>query len=93
MDCKDCGSISYYAHEADMAAMERTIHRQWITIIVLIVAIVMSFVGFFLYENQFEHSTTTTTTEDISQYVDADGTAIVAGIRDAIYGNEGQTNG
>lgn len=75
-----------------MTRMERTIQRQWLTIIILIVAIISMFVGFFIYENQFEDSTTTsTTTEDVSQYVNADGAAIVAGIGDAICGNESQT--
>lgn len=93
MDCKNCNKVvPYLAHEADMARMERTIQRQWTTIIILIATVVCLCVGFFIYESQFDKSTITTTTEDVSQCVDSDGTAIVAGIGDAIYGNEGQTN-
>lgn len=83
--------VSYVSHEGDMARMERTIQRQWITIIILIVTMAVMFVGFFIYESQFED--VCTTTEGVSQYIDADGTAVVAGIGDAMYGYEGQTNG
>lgn len=94
MDCNNCNKVvPYVAHEATIASMERTINRQWITIIILIATVVCLCIGFFIYEKQFEHTTTTTTTEDVSQNVNADGTAIVAGIGDAIYGNEGYTEG
>lgn len=41
-------------HEYDMARMERTIVRQWIAIIVLIVCLAGICVGFFVYESQFQ---------------------------------------
>lgn len=55
MDCNNCNKVvQYIVHEGDMTRMERTIQRQWLTIIILIVAIISMFVGFFIYENQFE---------------------------------------
>ena len=55
MDCNNCNKVvPYIVHEGDMTRMERTIQRQWLTIIILIVAIISMFVGFFIYENQFE---------------------------------------
>ena len=80
--------VPFLVHEGDMARMERTIHRQWITIIVLIAALIMSFVGFSIYESQFEEQVIT---QDISQNVDTDGNAVIAGIGDAIYGNESES--
>ena len=94
MNCNECNKVvSYYTHESDMARLERTIHRLWLLVVILIVVVVLTNLGWIMYEAQYEGKTTTTTTEDISQYVDADGTAIVAGIGDAIYGYENQTNG
>lgn len=73
MNCNECNKVvSYYTHESDMARLERTIHRLWTIIIILIAALVCLCVGFFIYESQYEHATTTTTTEDVSQYVDSD---------------------
>lgn len=97
MDCNGCEKkggnvVSYISHEADMSRMERTIRRLWILLIIMLVMLVGTNIGWLMYESQFE-TVSSTTTEDVSQYVDADGTAIVAGIGDAIYGNESQTNG
>lgn len=46
--------VSFLVHEGDMTRMERTIQRQWVTIIILIVAMISMFVGFVIYEKQFE---------------------------------------
>ena len=37
-----------------MTRMERTIQRQWLTIIILIVAMISMFIGFVIYKKQFE---------------------------------------
>lgn len=55
MNCNECNKVvSYYTHESDMARLERTIHRLWTIIIILIVALVCLCVGFFIYGSQFE---------------------------------------
>lgn len=46
--------IPYIAHESMMARMERITHRQWIVILVLILALVASNVGWIIYESQWE---------------------------------------
>lgn len=96
MDCNGCekkgdNAVSFIVHSADMSRLERTIKRLWILLIIMLVMLVGTNIGWIMYESQFE-TVTSSTTEDVSQYVDANGTAIVAGIGDAIYGNEGQTN-
>ena len=92
MNCNECNKVvSYYTHESDMARLERTIHRLWTIIIILIAALVCLCVGFFIYESQFED--TYTTTEGVSQYIDTEGSAIVDGIGNANYGYTDQTNG
>lgn len=89
MDCNNCNRVvPYIVHEADMARMERTIRRLWTTIIVLIASVICLCVGFFIYESQFEDSTMT---KEVYQDVDSDGTAVIAGIGDAIYGYESET--
>ena len=93
MDCNHCNKVvPYIAHEADMARQERTIKRMWSIIVILIAVLVLTNVGWIVYESQFE-TTTTTEMQDVQQEITADGTAIVAGIGDAIYGDESQTDG
>ncbi len=71
--CNGCGerkapeTISYFEHESDMARMERHLKRSWITNIILIFLLVGMFIGFWVYESQFE---TVETVEEI--VVDAD---------------------
>ncbi len=94
MDCNNCNkNVPYIVHEADMSRLERTIHRLYKLLILLLILLVGTNIAWIIYESQYETTTTNTNTEDVSQYIDADGTAIVAGIGDAIYGNENQTNG
>ena len=72
--------IPYFAHEGAMARAERTIKRLWILILVLILCLVGTNAGWIIYESQF-------TDEIITQEVDTgDGTAVVSGTGDAIYG-------
>ena len=58
-----------YIHDAYISMAERTINRLWITVLVLIVMLVGTNIGWLWYESQFEEITTTTVTQDL----DADG--------------------
>lgn len=81
----DTAMIPYFVHEGDMTRMERNNKRLWIVILVLIVALIGSNVGWLIYESQFAE-------EIITQEVDTGiGTAVVSGTGDAIYG-EGKTD-
>ena len=55
-----------YIHDAYASTLERTIKRQWITIILLILLLFGSYIGFIYYESQFttEETTTIDTTQD-----------------------------
>jgi hypothetical protein len=66
MDNKD---VPYIVHEGDMARMERTIKRLWITNIILILLFVGSNVAWLMYESQFEE--TSTTTNEVTQELDS----------------------
>lgn len=57
-------SIPYIAHESMMARLERITHRQWIVILVLILALVASNVGWIVYESQWETYEEVTVTQD-----------------------------
>ena len=57
-------NIPYIAHESMMARLERITHRQWIVILVLILALVASNVGWILYESQWEVVEETTVTQE-----------------------------
>lgn len=47
-------SVPYIVHEAELARSERRDRRQWIVIIVLIFALIVSNIGWLIYESQFE---------------------------------------
>lgn len=65
--------ISYFAHEGMMARMERIMHRQWITIIILIVCLIVTNLAWVLYKNSFEE---TTTMQEVTQSAESEnGTA------------------
>ncbi len=60
-DCKTCKAkrkepenVPYIVHESAMARMERVNKRLWITVILLIVLLVGSNLGWMYYESQFE---------------------------------------
>ena len=57
-------NIPYIAHESMMARLERITHRQWIVILVLILALVASNVGWILYESRWEVVEETTVTQE-----------------------------
>lgn len=69
MDCNNCNKVvPYIVHEADMSRLERTIHRMWILLLVMLILLVGSNVAWMVYEKQYETTTTNTNTEDVSQY-------------------------
>ena len=76
-----------YIHEANLAFAERTVKRQWITIILLILLLFGSYVGFFYYESSFEDVVTTT----IDATQDGSGVNIVSG-GDALNVTESEDN-
>lgn len=60
-DCSSCKanhkepeSVPYFVYEAAMARNERKEKRMWFTILLLIVLLVGSNLGWMYYENQFE---------------------------------------
>ena len=59
-------NISFIAHEAMMARMERTIKRLTIIIILLIVLLCGTNIAWVYYENQFEDVVTTVEAESES---------------------------
>lgn len=49
--------VSYIAFEGEMTRMERVNHRLFILCIVLIVALLVTNIGWIIYESQFEYYT------------------------------------
>lgn len=90
----DSVTIPYFAHEGEMARMERANKRLWVIIIILIVALIGTNAGWLYYESQFSEEVTT-----VEQQMDTgEGMAIVSGIGDAVYGEsdsegDGKTEG
>ena len=64
-----------FIHDAYISMAERTIKRQWITIILLILLLFGSWIGFMYYESQFTDEETTT----IEATQDGDGLNMVSG--------------
>ena len=46
--------IPYFAHEGEMARMERMVRRMWAVIILLILLLAGSNAAWVMYENQFQ---------------------------------------
>lgn len=82
MNEQESAMIPYFAHEGEMNRAERANKRLWIIIIILIIALVGTNAGWIIYESQFSEVVTT-----VEQQVDTgEGTAVVSGTGDAIYG-------
>ena len=58
--------VSYFVFEGAMARMERTNHRQWIIIIILIAALILTNLAWIIYESQYIYE------EEITQEVTQD---------------------
>lgn len=61
-------NVPFIAYEASMSRFERIIKRLWITVILLIVLLVGSNIGWLIYESQFEYVETTVTQENTDGY-------------------------
>lgn len=82
--------VPYLAHEEELTRMERSVKRWFIGWIITFVALVLTNVGWVVYENQFEDVTTTVSQETSSE---GGGDAILNGDNAGavIYG-EGKTD-
>ena len=78
-------NVPFIVYEAAQSRLERIIKRLWITVILLIVLLVGSNIGWLIYESQFEYVETT----EIEQ--DGEGVNIVGG-GDVNYGAESNSN-
>lgn len=54
MNDRDTAMIPYFAHEGEMARMERMSKRLWIAVILLIVMLVGTNLAWVIYESQFQ---------------------------------------
>lgn len=82
--------VSYIVFETEMARLERIIKRQFVLIIIGLVLLVGTNACWMWYESQFEE--VTTTTQEVTQSLDADdgGDAVV---NDGVHINgEGKTD-
>ena len=65
----DDKQIPYLVHEGMMTRMERVNFRLWVTVIILILALIASNLAWFFYDQQFE----TYTEQTVTQTSEADG--------------------
>ena len=80
--------IPYYVHEGEMNRLERVNKRWFILFIIVLSMLFITNAGWIIYENQFADEVTT-----IEQEVDTgEGTAVVSGTGDAIYGQSNPTD-
>lgn len=76
MNCETCKQkqsdpVPYIVHESAMARAERANKRLWIALILVIVLLVGSNIGWMIYESQFED--VVTTTQEVEQIADDGG--------------------
>ena len=53
-DEHDVSMIPYFAHEGEMTRMERINRRMWVTVILLIILLVGTNIGWIVYESSFQ---------------------------------------
>ena len=71
---KDVSMIPYFVHEGEMSRMERVTKRLWILVVLLIVLLVGSNIGWIIYESQFEDITISQDNQDgINNFIGNDG--------------------
>lgn len=80
--------IPYFVHEGEMSRAERTNKRMWILVIILIVALIATNLGWIIYENQYSDVVTTTEIE-----AEQDGGYNFVSGGDLSYGTESQNQG
>lgn len=95
-DCKSCkaerqqaADVPYIVHESAMARAERANKRLWIALILVIVLLVGSNIGWMVYESQSEK---VTTTESYEATTDDGGTAIANGSGEVRYYGAGEVH-
>ena len=91
MDCDKCKNkqpemVSMYAMEELAARQDLANRRSHRLNILLVILLLLSWIGFFVYESQFED---VSVTQDVDT---GEGSAYVAGVGDVYYG-ESETNG
>jgi hypothetical protein len=79
-------NLLYITYESAMARMERANKRNFIIIIILILALIATNAGWIIYESQFE---TVETSTSIEAKQDGDGINIVGG-GDVSYGSDSE---
>lgn len=90
MDDINTVTIPYFAHEGEMARMERANKRLWVIIIILIVALIGTNAGWIFYESQFQ---TEITTETYEAKADNGSNAVLNGDGEVnIYGGNGEVH-
>lgn len=94
MDCRTCkdgrpADVPFIVHEADMARMERTNKRSTAVIVLLIIALLASWLGFVIHESKYE--TVTEMTQDVWQEADNGGIATNRFIGGDYYGNPAES--
>lgn len=80
-------TIPYFVHEGEMNRAERTNKRQWVLIIILIVALIGTNVGWLIYESQFTDEVVSTQVEATQE---GDYNFVSGG--DMTYGSESKDN-
>ena len=94
-DCSKCNKIvlesknepvPFTAHELDMARLERSNKRNFILCVLLIAALVASWIGFITYESQFE--TVSDSTQTVWQETDGGGSNFTRFVGGDDYGSE-----
>ena len=85
-DQKDITTIPYFAHEGEMNRLERVNRRQFVLILILIIALVGTNLAWIVYENSFTDVETTIEAEQ-----DGSGVNIVGG-GDISYGTESESD-
>lgn len=83
MDCQTCKEkqkqaepVPYIVHESAMARAERANKRLWIALILVIVLLVGSNIGWMVYESQFED---VVTIQEVEQDTDGGNNSFVGG--------------
>ena len=69
-------NIPYIAFESELARQERQTKRLWIICIILIACLVLTNVGWIIYESQFE---TITTTQNVEQDAENGNNSFIGG--------------
>jgi len=71
---ENVSTIPYFVHEGEMARAERTNRRLWVLVVLLIVLLVGTNAGWFIYESQFQDVVITQDNLDgINNFIGNDG--------------------